>query len=152
MNRSGITAFVNILPSIALAVLMFESSGCAATPSSRAEKLAIPILKAEEVRKTDDEAGWKEVEERLNELYGNSTAEADEAVIILMSFYLGEHNGEELSEDLMMRGPRMIPLINRYLREEPASLLARFPKRMRLERSTVTAFLGAALEDFRSSN
>ena len=95
---------------------------------------------------TDD---WNDLETRLGALYNNPSKEADEAVVILMSFYLGEHNGEELYENLLSRGPRMIPLLERYLHEEPASLLAQAPARVRLERATTTAFLQDALQILR---
>jgi len=65
---------------------------------------------------TDD---WNDLETRLGALYNNPNKEADEAVVILMSFYLGEHNGEELYENLLSRGPRMIPLLERYLLKSP---------------------------------
>jgi TonB-like protein len=92
---------------------------------------------------TDD---WTDLETRLGALYNNPSKEADEAVVILMSFYLGEHNGEELYENLLGRGPHMIPLLERYLLEEPASLLAQYPKRVRLERTTTSMFLKEARE------
>jgi TonB family protein len=92
---------------------------------------------------TDD---WNDLETRLGALYNNPSKEADEAVVILMSFYLGEHNGEELYENLISRGPRMIPLLERYLHEEPATLLAQYPARVRLERATTTSFLQQALQ------
>jgi hypothetical protein len=92
---------------------------------------------------TDD---WNDLENRLNVLYNHPGKEADEAVVILMSFYLGEHNGEELYENLLSRGPRMIPLLERYLRDEPASLRAQYPKRVRLERTTTLIFLKEAME------
>ena len=95
---------------------------------------------------TDD---WNDLETRLGSLYHNPSKEADEAVVILMSFYLGEHNGEELYENLLGRGSRMIPLLERYLHEEPASLLAQYPARVRLERSTTTGFLQEALRTLR---
>ena len=95
---------------------------------------------------TDD---WNDLETRLGTLYNNPGKEADEAVVILMSFYLGEHNGEELYENLISRGPRMVPLLERYLHEEPASLLAQYPARVRLERATTTGFLQEALRTLR---
>ena len=39
----------------------------------------------------------------------------------------------------------MIPLLERYLHEEPALLLAQYPARVRLERATTTGFLQEAL-------
>jgi hypothetical protein len=91
---------------------------------------------------TDD---WNDLETRLGALYNNPSKEADEAVVILMSFYLGEHNGEEVYENLISRGPRMIPLLERYLHEEPTALIAQSPARVRLERATTTGFLQEAL-------
>jgi hypothetical protein len=92
-----------------------------------------------------DSGDFEEVERRLAELYGKSSGQADEAVVILMSFYLGEHNGEELYENLLSRGPRMIPIIERYL-QEPPSLLGRYPKDILLERTTTVLFLKESLE------
>lgn len=90
--------------------------------------------------------GERRLASSLEKLFANPTKEADEAVVILMSFYLGEDNGEELDENLRHRGPRMIPILERYLREEPTSLLTRYPRAMRLERSTTTMYLKEALE------
>ena len=55
---------------------------------------------------TDD---WNDLDTRLGALYNNPSKEADEAVVILMSFYLGEHNGEELYENRHSRGPHESP-------------------------------------------
>jgi len=93
----------------------------------------------------DGGPSWQELEKRLEKLYSNPSKEADEAIVILMSFYLGEHNGEELYENLLSRGPRMIPLLEHYLPDEPASLLGQYPKRVRLERKTTVMFLKEAL-------
>jgi hypothetical protein len=92
---------------------------------------------------------WNDLDTRLGTLYSNPSKEADEAVVILMSFYLGEHNGEELYENLLSRGPRMIPLLERYLHEDPAALIAQSPARVRLERATTTGFLREALRTLR---
>jgi len=109
------------------------------TPTALAEHI---IDAAPRALATDD---WNDLETRLGALYNNPSKEADEAVVIHMSFYLGEHNGEELYENLLSRGPRMIPLLERYLHEEPATLIAQSPARVRLERATTTGFLQDAL-------
>ncbi len=43
--------------------------------------------------------------------------------------------------NLVSRGSRMIPLAERYLREEPSSLLHEYPRRLRLERETTVGHL-----------
>ena len=123
--------------------------GCrhAATQGNTPAALAAHVIDAApRALATDD---WNDLETRLGALYNNPSKEADEAVVILMSFYLGEHNGEELYENLLSRGPRMVPLLERYLHEEPASLLAQYPARVRLERATTTGFLQEALRTLR---
>jgi hypothetical protein len=90
---------------------------------------------------------WDVLDERLGRLLSNQTNQADEAVVILASFYLGSHNGEELNENILSRGPRMIPLLQEYLHKEPASLLKRYPKRVKLERSTTVMFFTEDIEN-----
>lgn len=112
--------------------------------------LAASILDArtDELKKEDFGSNSEEVERRLAVLYNNSSKNADEAVVLLMSFYLGEDNGEELYDNLLSRGIRMIPLIEKYLPEEPA-LINRYPKGLHLRRSTTVMFLKEALEILR---
>jgi hypothetical protein len=104
---------------------------------------------SEALLRDDGGPKWDELDRRLDTLFANNTKEGDEAVVILTSFYLGEHEGEEVEENLLSRGPRMIPLIERYLREEPSSLLDEYPKRVRLERTTTIGFLKEDLEILR---
>ena len=134
---------------LALLIAALFVLGCHhATPERNAPiALAAQIIDAApHALATED---WAELDTRLGALYNNPSKDADEAIVILMSFYLGEHNGEELYENLIGRGPRMIPLLERYLQEEPASLLAQYPARVRLERATTTGFLQEALRPLR---
>lgn len=131
---------------LAILIAALAALGChhavpaANTPTAMAAHI---IDAAPHALATED---WTELENRLGALYNNPSKDADEAVVILMSFYLGEHNGEELYENLLSRGPRMIPLLERYLHEEPASLIAQSPARVRLERATTTGYLQEALQ------
>lgn len=106
-------------------------------------------MAADALLRDDGGPKWDELDRRLDILFANNTKEGDEAVVILTSFYLGEHEGEEVEENLLSRGPRMIPLIERYIREEPSSLLNEYPKRVRLERTTTIGFLKEDLEILR---
>jgi TonB family protein len=128
-------------------VLALYASEPSSTPQTPPETLATHVLDARvhALKQNKPDAGFEEVERRLTRLYNNSSSEADEAVVILMSFYLGEHNGEELYENLLSRGPRMIPIIERYLHERPA-IAARYPKELQLDRNTTVMYLGESLE------
>jgi hypothetical protein len=106
-------------------------------------------IAVEALAKDDGSPKWQELDRRLSKLFGNKTKDGDEAVVILMSFYIGESTAEELHENLLSRGPRMIPLLERYLREEPVSLLKKYPARVRLERTTTISFLNEDLEILR---
>jgi TonB family protein len=116
-----------------------------------ADDLAANVLDiaAQALLKDDGGPKWDELDRRLDVLFANYTKEGDEATVILMSFYLGEHEGEELDENLLSRGPRMIPLVDRYIREEPRSLLKEYPSRVKLERDTTLYFLKEDLEILR---
>jgi len=128
-------------------VLALHGSEASSTPRISAGELAGNVLRARvhAIKQNKPDASYDEVERRLEHLYGNSSAEADEAVVILMSFYLGEHNGEELYENLLSRGPRMIPIIEHYL-HEPPTVVSRYPKGLHLDRDTTVMFLRESLE------
>jgi hypothetical protein len=95
----------------------------ASASRNAAQDLAARIADARVESLTKDEWGpeWQELDRRLDRLFANNTKEADEAIVILHSFYLGEHNGEEMRENLLRRGTRMIPILERYRQEEPSS-------------------------------
>jgi TonB family protein len=121
---------------------------CQLVSASSAIDLAANVVgaRAKALAEGDGGPDWRELESRLSKLYSDSSKEADEAVVTLMSFYLGEDNGEELYENVLQRGPRMIPILKHYLNEEPVSLLARYPSTVRLERTTTVMLLKEALE------
>lgn len=133
---------------IILLVLSMVISACNpswAVPNSPIQ-VATHVLEARPLEGKQRNANdFQQVERRLENLYANSSPQADEAVVILMSFYLGESNGEELYENLLSRGPRMIPIIERYL-QEPPSLVRHYPKTIVLERTTTELLLKESLE------
>ena len=139
---------------LAMTAVLFFALACrrhASSTGNIAADLAASVVDigVEALARDDGGPKWQELDKRLDTLFGNNTKEGDEAVVILMSFYLGEHNGEELQENLLSRGPRMMPLLERYLHEEPSSLINRYPERVRLERTTTVMFLKEDLEVLR---
>lgn len=139
---------------VAMASVVLSVLACKQGPSASrntADDLAANVVDigVEALAKQDGSPQRQELDRRLERLFANSSKEADEAVVILVSFYLGEHNGEELEENLLSRGPRMIPILERYLHEEPTSLLEQYPKRVRAERTTAERLLKEDLEILR---
>lgn len=115
----------------------------AGRPGDVATSLAEGVLNARRLTLVGAQVGaaWQEMQKGLDALFANPTPPADEAVVILMSFYLGEHYGEQLQENLLSRGVRMLPLLEKYSRQGPTELSNRYPKAMRLERATTVKFL-----------
>lgn len=146
--------FKRFIEAITIVVIVFSAAACkrhtSHTANSAADIVAnIVDVAAQALLRDDGGPKWDELDRRLDTLFSNNTKEGDEAVVILTSFYLGEHEGEEVEENLLSRGPRMIPLVERYLREEPSSLINEYPKRVRLERTTTVGFLKEDLEILR---
>jgi TonB family protein len=140
-----------LVVAIGATALAFAVSACnrrTPAPDNPADDLAAQVLNArvKALKENGFDPSSEEVEKRLATLFGNPDKEADEAGVILMSFYLGEHNGEELYENLVNRGPRIIPLLEHYTQQEPTSLLQQYPMRMRLERKTTELLLREILE------
>ena len=55
---------------------------------------------------------------RCGELLGHLSEDrsplADEALVVLFSYYLGESNGEDLVHEVTVRGRRMLPFLTKY--------------------------------------
>jgi hypothetical protein len=121
----------------------------ASPPARSGDEMAAKVIDAAVEAFTGPDRGpkWEVLDERLGRLLSNKTKQADKAVVILGSFYLGEHNGQELRENILSRGPRMIPLLEQYLHEVPTSLLKRGWRIIRSESRNVCdawALLGVA--------
>jgi hypothetical protein len=81
------------------------------------------------------ERDFEAVEESLDLLKHDDSPKADQAVVMLMGYYLGEHNDEQLMIEIVRRGKRMKPLLTREM-EKPASISTCAPS---LEREVVSS-------------
>ena len=64
-----------------------------------------------------------DTERELDRLvFQRTTPESDEAAVILLDYYMGEHNGEELFISLTKRGTRVLPYLIKY-RDHPAPVI-----------------------------
>jgi hypothetical protein len=69
--------------------------------------------------------------ELLDQLSKDNSPAADEALVVLFSYYLGESNGEDLVDEVIARGNRMLPYLTKCRhrsieiagRNYPASML-----------------------------
>lgn len=59
----------------------------------------------------NSEKNFEEMESRLEILTRDRAQESDRALVMLTGYYLGEHNGEVLTIEIVRRGKRMEPLL-----------------------------------------
>jgi hypothetical protein len=59
------------------------------------------------------------VERRLYSILADRSPSGDQALVYLLTVYMGEHPGEELVCEAANRGKRLIPLIRSYSKCQP---------------------------------
>ena len=96
-------------------------------------KLVIPIL--DEQQKVLEGRGDEELLGRLiMDLVSNSTKESDEALAVLMCFYIGE--SQEEADALIRRGRRVSKFLSIYRTRTPIIPNRTYPERMFLDSKT----------------
>lgn len=55
-----------------------------------------------------------EAEKLTGKLFQDKTKSSDEALVVLMNFYVGEATGEDVLHHVTVRGKRMLPLLLKY--------------------------------------
>ena len=106
---------------LALLSLCAESQASSPQPSSR--DMTVPVQVAALLRPILDEkqkGGQHDEGQLSNLLYGltkNKGRAADEALVVLMCFYVGE--SQEETDAVIARGRRMLPLLKKYQAATP---------------------------------
>jgi hypothetical protein len=126
MRRSVYAASLALLVLAAGGFLLDAQVGTVTVPPA-VSKLLIPVLDAYEKARTDNsprseqEGGtlWKAVILAAR-VMDNKTPAADEALVVLEYFYIGEGAGGDNNIEIVDRGKRMLPYLKKYQ--------ARFPR------------------------
>ena len=113
-------------------LLVIDASAAAAKPPRLSPEAAVVVRQvlseflaahAQEYdaqgRYLGESAHSRVFEERLGALLARKGPAADEAIAALLCFYLGEGPGEELLCQALKRGKRMVPHLQRFLRNPP---------------------------------
>lgn len=118
--------------------LLLLATGLAAgavQPPRSVESLVVPILdlraQAESSQGEAQQSAFTKSEKLTGKLFQMHTRAADEALVLLMNFYVGEALQSDLVHEITKRGKRMLPLLLKYepdaihfsKRSYPASLL-----------------------------
>ena len=86
-----------------------------------------------------------DLDRALDALFHRGDATADEALVILMNFYIGESRGTDLWENVVDRGPRMIPLLKKYKTRVNSLPSVKCKTRIRLTSESATEALDSAI-------
>jgi hypothetical protein len=115
--------------------LQITSAPATVVPPSDVRKSVTPILdlcaRTEKTQADDHDEQVFEYGRMVGALFQTKTKSADEALVVLMDFYIGESLGDDLLHQVTKRGKRMLPLLMKYRtarivfpeREYPSSLL-----------------------------
>ncbi len=109
-------AFLVVALMIALQTI---SSASTVIPASDVQKRVQPILDLCRKAKAaaagaDQNTAFFEAARLTGKLFKDTTKASDEALIVLMNFYVGEATGEDVLHHVTIRGRRMLPLLLKY--------------------------------------
>lgn len=115
--------------------LQMTNVAATATPPGEVQDKVRPILdlceEAEAAQGEPQNAAFYQAAKLMGELFHEKTKSSDEALVVLMNFYIGESSDRDLLHQVTVRGKRMLPLLLKYRnssvtfskKEYPSSLL-----------------------------
>ncbi len=90
----------------------------AVVPPRDVQELVKPILdlcaEAKASQGERQNAAFLQIEKLMGMLFQMRTKASDEALVVLMNFYVGEASGEDLLHQVTVRGKRTLPLLLKY--------------------------------------
>jgi hypothetical protein len=98
--------------------LQITSARAAVVPPTDVQAKVLPVLdlcrQAEASQGERQNAAFFQAAKLVGELFQTKTKSSDEALVVLMNFYIGEAPGEDLLHQVTVRGRRMLPLLVKY--------------------------------------
>jgi len=120
----------SLILAIALA-LQVISGPAAVVPPTDVQAKVLPILdlcqQAKVSQGEKQNAAFFQAAKLTGQLFADKTKSSDEALVVLMSFYIGEATGEDLLHQVTVRGKRMLPLLVKYRDARVAFAKRKFP-------------------------
>ena len=124
-------AFVTVPPAVAIRVTPVLD---AIVRSRKASPTASPF------------AEWFKVEKPVTRVMEDRSPAADEALVVLVQFYIGESTSEDLNHEITKRGRRMLPYLRKYRRDLARIAGRQYPDSIRLEPETWKENIDADIE------
>jgi hypothetical protein len=89
--------------------------GAEVLPPKRVRALVRPVFAAySRVLRAETEETANGLENTLAHVFKDKSSVGDEALAVLLGFYLGEHSGEDISCELVSRGSRVLKKLEKY--------------------------------------
>ena len=122
------------MKSLAIAVILalqVASATAAIVPPKEVQALLEPILdlrvKAESSHGEQQQSAFQESERLIGNLFQKKSRTADEALVVLMNFYVGESLQVDLVHHVTARGKRILPLLLKYKKAPVAFTGVKYP-------------------------
>jgi len=112
------------------------------TVDAKVARLVEPVLDAlvQSQGCSDREESFYEADKHLGTILGLRTDASDEALVVLLYFYIGESSCEDIIHEISKRGRRMVPYLRRYRDTAPDFANRRYPPCLLVESSTRVEF------------
>jgi hypothetical protein len=88
----------------------------------------------------------RQVDELTANLLRKHGPTADEALVVLLAFYVGESNGEDILFAITARGRRMLPWLRKYDHHAPTIKERSYPQTLLLPEETRTQIFNLAID------
>jgi hypothetical protein len=104
-----------ISAALVLAILALPAVARTVVPRKCVRQRLNPVFAAyADVLKAQTEHRAQRLDAALDKVLNDKSTFADEALAVLLGFYLGEHSGEEISCELVHRGHRVLRFLKTY--------------------------------------
>jgi hypothetical protein len=116
----------------AILALQVATATAGVVPPEKTQELLKPILdlraKAESSQGEQQQSAFVQSEKLIGSLFQKKSRAADEALVVLMNFYVGESLQMDLVHQVTVRGKRMLPLLLKYQKASVAFSGFKYPK------------------------
>jgi hypothetical protein len=116
-------------------------------------RLVEPILDTltESGRCSIRDESFKEADRLLGSVLQLQTGASDEALVILLHFYIGESSSEDVLHEITTRGRRMLPCLRRYYKRAPVFANRSYPPCLALKSRPRMHVFNEAMRAIRSN-
>jgi len=104
-----------IIAAMFLSFVVLPAFGTTIVPPKRVQARLSPVFSAyARVVEAETEQTASTLDSALSSVLEDRSRVGDEALAVLLGFYLGEHSGEDISCELVARGSRVLPFLRKY--------------------------------------